>query len=90
MGNKNNEILNIINNVVEQVNETVKYELNKKNEDYIQKFNSNDHEAAYQEYVNDYMKNYLMPYSDAENVKDRIVASFSDVDKAIEFLKKED
>ena len=74
MENKNNETLNIINNIVEQVNETVKPELNKKNEDYLQEFNSNDYEVAYQEYVNDYMKNYLMPYNGdiSKNVKDLI------------------
>lgn len=74
MENKNNETLNIINNVVEQVNETVKPELNKKNEDYLQEFNNNDYEVAYQEYMNDYMKNYLMPYNGdiSKNVKDLI------------------
>jgi len=74
MKNTNNEALNIINDVVKQVNETIKPELNKQNEEYTLKFNDSDYEEAYQEYVNDYMNNYLMPYNGniSETVEDLI------------------
>ncbi len=63
MENTNNETLNIVNDVVKQVNETIKPELNKKNEEYLQKFIGDDHEEAYQEYINDYVTDDLTPYN---------------------------